>query len=677
MDRSISRIDGAITAAILRLLVASWCGLSIGGAVSSSNAQTMQYFGGPVIGQVKVVPVFWNSSVNTQVKSNATQFFQDAVNSPWLDLLSAYSTNFSGGTQQTIVRGTALSGVTLVPSKCATSSPCTMADSDIQAELAAQIRASNLPNPDSNTAYMIFMPPNVTWTDASGHTSGSQFCAYNSTAASAGGPPIVYGTIIDTFTGTGAQNCGPNANALQNETALASMILANAITDPDFGIASSIADPVAWFSTTVGQVGSACSNQDFTITVSARTWSVNQVFNKLTNSCDSIAAPSVTSISPAVGPAIGGTSVTITGSNFTIGSTVQFGGNHGQNVIFINSTQLAVFSPPGCGTVDVTVTNDVATSATSAADQFTYRPSSHDFNADCHSDIAWRDPAGNVLLMFGATITNPSNSFVANVPSQWAIVGQRDFNGDGHADLLWHDTSGNVAIWEMNGSIISNGNSSFVGNVATNWSIVGTGDFNGDGKADILWQDMSGNVAIWEMNGTAVLNLNSSFVANVAGQWSIKGTGDFNGDGKADILWQDTSGNVAIWEMNGTTVLNQSNSYVSTVPGQWSIKGTGDFNGDGKADILWQDTSGNVAIWEMNGTAVLNQNSSFVANVAGQWSIGLTGDFNGDANTDILWQDTSGNVAIWEMNGTSILNANSPFVVNVPSQWTIQSVNAE
>ena len=166
----------------------------------------MQYYGGPVIGQVKVVPVFWNSSVNPLVSQNATQFFQDAVNSPWLDLLSAYSTNFSGGTQQTIVRGSGLSAVTLVPSKCATSSPCTMADSDIQAELAAQIKASKLPSPDSNTAYMIFMPPNVTWTNASGGTSGVQFCSYNSTAAMAGGPAIIYGTIIDTFSRAGRRH---------------------------------------------------------------------------------------------------------------------------------------------------------------------------------------------------------------------------------------------------------------------------------------------------------------------------------------------------------------------------------------------------------------------------------------------------------------------------------------
>jgi hypothetical protein len=307
------------------------------------------------------------------------------------------------------------------------------------------------------------------------------------------------------------------------------------------------------------------------------------------------------------------------------------------------------------------------------------RTNTHDFNGDGLSDIAWRDSSGNIAiwLMNGTTVTNSSVSFVANVPNQWAIVGQRDFDGDGYADLLWHDTSGNVAIWEMNGTAVLNASNSFVANVPTYWSIAGTGDFNGDGLGDLLWQDMSGNVAIWEMNGTTVLNQNTSFVANVPSQWSIKGTADFNGDGKADLLWQDTSGNVAIWEMDGTAILNANSSYVATVPANWSIAGTGDFNGDGMGDLLWRDTSGNVAIWEMNGTTVLNASSSFVANVPSQWSIQLTGDYNSDGMSDILWQDTSGNVAIWEMNGTAILNQNSAFVANVAGQWSIQRLGAE
>jgi hypothetical protein len=123
-----------------------------------------------------------------------------------------------------------------------------------------------------------------------------------------------------------------------------------------------------------------------------------------------------------------------------------------------------------------------------------HKTNTHDFNRDGYSDIAWRDTSGNteIWLMNGTTITNGSSSFVANVPTNWSIVGQRDFNGDGYADLLWHDTSGYVAIWEMNGTTVLNANISFVANIPTSWSIVGTGDFNGDGLADILWQDTSG-----------------------------------------------------------------------------------------------------------------------------------------------------------------------------------------
>src|SRR5262249_26894989 len=67
----------------------------------------------------------------------------------------------------------------------------------------------------------------------------------------------------------------------------------------------------------------------------------------------------------------------------------------------------------------------------------------HDLNGDRASDIVWADHSGNIAVWFmnGPYIVN-ANTFVTNVPTQWAIVGQRDFNGDGYADLLGHDTSG-------------------------------------------------------------------------------------------------------------------------------------------------------------------------------------------------------------------------------------------
>jgi hypothetical protein len=84
------------------------------------------------------------------------------------------------------------------------------------------------------------------------------------------------------------------------------------------------------------------------------------------------APPSVTEISPKIGPELGGTEVTITGMNFTSGSTVKFGSTAASSVKFNSSSSITATSPAGTGTVHVTVTTAGGTSATSAADEFTY-----------------------------------------------------------------------------------------------------------------------------------------------------------------------------------------------------------------------------------------------------------------------------------------------------------------
>ena len=86
-------------------------------------------------------------------------------------------------------------------------------------------------------------------------------------------------------------------------------------------------------------------------------------------------APTVTSISPNSGPAAGGTVVIIMGTNFTASATVKFGNTAvtAGSVVFVGTSEIAVTSsPPGTGTVDITVTTAGGTSATSAVDQFTY-----------------------------------------------------------------------------------------------------------------------------------------------------------------------------------------------------------------------------------------------------------------------------------------------------------------
>jgi hypothetical protein len=86
-----------------------------------------------------------------------------------------------------------------------------------------------------------------------------------------------------------------------------------------------------------------------------------------------IPPPSVASVNPSSGPAVGGTVVTITGTTFTGATAVSFGGFPATFTVS-SGTSIAATAPavPFGRTVDVTVTTPYGTSPTSSADQFTY-----------------------------------------------------------------------------------------------------------------------------------------------------------------------------------------------------------------------------------------------------------------------------------------------------------------
>jgi hypothetical protein len=96
----------------------------------------------------------------------------------------------------------------------------------------------------------------------------------------------------------------------------------------------------------------------------AATWaSPNFSFNGL----------SVTSVSPSSGPPSGGTSVTVTGSDFTGATKVTFGGVAGTNLHVVNDSTLTVTSPPNAAkTDDVLVTTPDGASVAVLVDHFTY-----------------------------------------------------------------------------------------------------------------------------------------------------------------------------------------------------------------------------------------------------------------------------------------------------------------
>lgn len=86
-----------------------------------------------------------------------------------------------------------------------------------------------------------------------------------------------------------------------------------------------------------------------------------------------VGPPTVTGVSPNVGPLSGGRTVTITGTKFGAGATVRVGGTSATSVIVHSATKLSARVPAhAAGTVDVRVTTTHGTSAAATADHFTY-----------------------------------------------------------------------------------------------------------------------------------------------------------------------------------------------------------------------------------------------------------------------------------------------------------------
>jgi len=83
-------------------------------------------------------------------------------------------------------------------------------------------------------------------------------------------------------------------------------------------------------------------------------------------------APTVASLAPATGPSAGGTQVTLTGTHLSAASTVKFGHQYASGVSVLSDTQLTAISPPGSGTVDLTVTSPGGTSAVTGSARFSY-----------------------------------------------------------------------------------------------------------------------------------------------------------------------------------------------------------------------------------------------------------------------------------------------------------------
>jgi hypothetical protein len=213
----------------------------------------LQYFGGPVLQNVRVVTLFWNKQV--QFQSQLNSFYGAVINSAYFDWLNEYNT---ASPAQKIGRGT-FGGSVTDPSPPASTS---LTDAQIQTEIAKLLDNKTLPANNANTLYAVHFPPGVSITMADGSGSCSVFCAYHSTFVHGGAN--VYYSIVPDQGGSCAGGCGGAPSLFNNTTSVASHELVEATTDPAVGLATSVAAPIAWYDPTNGEIGDICNAQQGT-----------------------------------------------------------------------------------------------------------------------------------------------------------------------------------------------------------------------------------------------------------------------------------------------------------------------------------------------------------------------------------------------------------------------------
>lgn len=250
--------------------------------VTPTASSKLLYYGGPVIAHVKVVPVFWSNRVKANIQGAMDDFYSSYVNSKHMDWLNAeYGTNkvaLDGrqGTNQTITRGQSVAPIVINP----ITTKKQITDEEVQAEIAAQIDAGQLPKPDSDTIYMTHFPTDMQ-ISIEGMTSCFSFGGYHSGSKNEKYGDIFYAVLPDCAFGAMDTEA-----SLNSATFVASHELIEAVTDAYPTPGDKPAYPQAWNAADGNEIADLCQNDGTTNLVGAKaTYQISLEWSNSRNIC--------------------------------------------------------------------------------------------------------------------------------------------------------------------------------------------------------------------------------------------------------------------------------------------------------------------------------------------------------------------------------------------------------
>ncbi|MCU0249425.1 MAG: IPT/TIG domain-containing protein [Vicinamibacterales bacterium] len=217
-------------------------------------------------------------------------------------------------------------------------------------------------------------------------------CGGSETPTGPTDPPVVIAPTVISIAPTSGPTAGGTAVAISG----ANFSAGAAVTIG--GVAATAVTFVSSTSIQATTGAHAAGAADVTVTVDGRSSTLASAFTYVT-----LPPPTISGISPSSGSTAGGTTVTLTGTNFASGATLTIGGVAATGVTALSATSLrAVTGPRAAGVADVVVA--VGTQSATLARAFTYSV-----------------PAPNPPPVITALVAQSTR---ANAPSNYADLGE-------------------------------------------------------------------------------------------------------------------------------------------------------------------------------------------------------------------------------------------------------------
>ncbi|HKW33634.1 MAG TPA: FG-GAP-like repeat-containing protein [Candidatus Acidoferrum sp.] len=333
-------------------------------------------------------------------------------------------------------------------------------------------------------------------------------------------------------------------------------------------------------------------------------------------------------IPAAVAPGGSAFTLTLNGTGFVSGATVNFNGTP-LSTAFISANQLSAAVPASSiaatGTTSISVRNPGPGGGLSNVILFPV--------ATPETSVNFSNPPGSPIPAYGA---------------QSVVVS--DFNGDGKPDL-------SVGYSIFVATLLGNGDGAFTQAPGSPlrlqyppWETLASpyagslalGDFNNSGKLGLaVAGSQSSDATILLGDGNGAFTPASTFAYTQNFPTVGLASGDFNGDGKLDLAASSGGSGLAL-----VVLLGYGDGAFNQVPSSpfglshavFSIA-VGDFNGDGKLDLALSGSdlstgAGSLTIFLGNGDGTFTQASNSPMAVAASYSLAVA-DFNGDGKLDL------------------------------------------